>query len=255
MDVWTKISVIEEVKMERPILIQGLPGLGFVGKIAVDYLVDTLKPPRSAELYSTYLVLPDGNTGIQVNSDGTYFLPKFEFYAYTATQPHIIFLTGNTQPVLWGQYEVMDAILEFAQKHGASKVIALGGFQTPIEKDIGQVYAVYNDTKIKDELSNFGVNVTKSGAITGACGMILGLAHQRKLPSIGLLGATKGEYPDLAAARGVVKVLMQMFGLKVDLAKMDLEIEDMKTKMENLRNIQVEAYKRAKEMEKRPFYV
>jgi len=248
--------MLVEPKLERPVLIQGLPGLGYVGKIAVNYLVDELKPLRFAELYSTYLILADGSTGIQIKEDGTYFLPKLEFYAYNQDKPNIIFLTGDTQPSTTGQYEVAANVLDLAQKYGCGRIIAVGGFQTPVEREVGQVYAVSNRPDLWDEFEEMGVNMTRSGAITGACGVILGLADQRKLDSVGLLGATRGEYPDMHAAKGTVQVLSRMLGLKVDLKKMDKEIEEMRSKLESLRRIQAEAYRQVKkEMEKRPFYV
>ncbi|MEM2539346.1 MAG: PAC2 family protein, partial [Candidatus Bathyarchaeia archaeon] len=50
----TVIIEKEEVELKNPILIEGLPGLGMVGKIAVKYLIKQLKARKFAELYSPH---------------------------------------------------------------------------------------------------------------------------------------------------------------------------------------------------------
>ncbi|WP_309491880.1 PAC2 family protein [Candidatus Hecatella orcuttiae] len=256
MPAWTRIYLVEDLKLKSPILVQGLPGLGLVGKLAVNYLIDELKPKLFAELYSSYLNLPDGSTGIQIKEDGTYYMPKIELYVHRHPKHDIILITGDSQPTLHGQYEVVDHILELAQKQGCERVIALGGFQTPVEKEIGKVYGVFNDAKLGEDLKNLGVQITRSGAITGACGVILGLSDRRSIPSIALLGATRGDYPDMQAARGVLNVLLKILDISISFERMDKEIEDIKVKLEELRRIQAETYPQLKkELGKRPFYV
>ncbi len=256
MPAWTEIYVLDEPDLKNPILVQGLPGLGFVGKITVDYLIEELKLRNFAELYSTYLTMPDGSLGIQVNTDGTYLLPKFEFYAYTQSKPHLILLTGNVQPIPLGQHDVVDSVLDFVQKYGCKRIIAVGGFQTHIEQMLGQVYGVFSSRKTSEEICGLGVTATKGGSITGACGVILGLGQRRKLDCVGLLGATRGEYPDMTAAKGVIQILSRLTGISVDLSRLDREIEKMKTKLETLSKLQSSGLERVLRDEKKSsFYV
>ena len=142
----TWIVELSKQSLENPIFIQGLPGLGFVGKISVDFLIEQLKPIKFAELYSTHLALPDGFLGIKVELNGMYSLPKYEFYAYRGN-PNIIFLTGDIQPSLKGQYEVAEHVLTYIEKLGCKLIIALGGHSLRgRNQDI--VYAVASDQKL-----------------------------------------------------------------------------------------------------------
>src|SRR5881397_2601915 len=118
----TRIHELAQVELKEPVLIQGLPGLGYVGKVAVDYFIEKLKPVKMAELYSSYLLFPDGNLGINISEDGTYSLPRYEFYGYGEKNPHAIFLTGDAQPSVTGQYEVASMVLDFVQSLGAKIV-------------------------------------------------------------------------------------------------------------------------------------
>ena len=154
----TKINELAKVNLREPILVQGLPGLGYVGKVSVDYFVEKLKPTKIAELYSSYLLFPDGNLGINISEDGTYSLPKYEFYAYNAKEPHAIFLTGDAQPSVTGQYEVASMVLDYAQQFGSKMVFTMGGYGTRSGNEAGAVYAVVGDSLLGERLKKLGAN-------------------------------------------------------------------------------------------------
>jgi len=46
---------LEKIKYKNPIMIEGLPGIGNVGKIAVDFIIEILKPIKVFELISDKL--------------------------------------------------------------------------------------------------------------------------------------------------------------------------------------------------------
>lgn len=236
----TKIHELTKTTLKEPILVQGLPGLGYVGKVAVDYFIEKLKPKRTAELYSSYLLFPDGNLGINISEDGTYSLPKYEFYAYDEHEPNVIFLTGDAQPSVTGQYEVASIVLDYVQQSGGKKVFTMGGYGTRSSKDVGAVYAVVGDSDLGERLKKLGAKLAKGGAVTGAAGVILGIGRQRGMHCAGLLGATTGVYPDLEAARAVIQMLTSLTGMPVELKDLDREIEDIRKKMEKFRRPETE---------------
>ena len=73
----TKIVETERPKLKNPIFIEGLPGVGNVGRIAAGYLVEELKAKKFAELFSSHFmpfVLLHENSAVHVL--------KNEFYYY-----------------------------------------------------------------------------------------------------------------------------------------------------------------------------
>lgn len=217
-------------------MIQGLPGLGFVGKIAVDYLIEQLNPTKLAELYSPHLTLPDGDVGIKVEMDGTFLLPKYELYAYTKKSPHLIFLTGDVQPRVWGQYEVAESILDFVAKFGCDTIISLGGYSGQT-RDPNVVYAIASEQNMIDDLKKMDARIAQNGMVKGAFGVILGLGKERLMKCLGLLGATRGAYPDMRAARSLVRLVANMYELPISLEGLDKEIGEMETRMKSLRDM------------------
>ncbi len=243
----TRIHELSKAELKEPVLIQGLPGLGYVGKVAVDYFIEKLKPKKFAELYSSYLLFPDGNLGINISEDGTYSLPKYEFYSFGEKEPNAIFLTGDAQPSVTGQYEVASIVLDFAQRFNSRMVLTMGGYGTRSGNDVGAVYAVVGDSVVGERLKKMGAKLAKGGAVTGAAGVILGIGRQRGLQCAGLLGATTGVYPDLEAARAVIQMLTGLVGMPVELKDLDTEIEDMRKKMEKFRRTELEEVKEGEE--------
>lgn len=231
----TWIVELSKQSLENPIFIQGLPGLGFVGKISVDFLIEQLKPIKFAELYSTHLALPDGFLGIKVELNGMYSLPKYEFYAYRGN-PNIIFLTGDIQPSLQGQYEVAEHVLTYIEKLGCKLIIALGGHSLRgRNQDI--VYAVASDQKLIQMTVKNKIQKAQGGSVKGAFGVILGLGKRRNMECLGLLGTTRGTYPDLRASRNVVQILSGMYNLRLNLDDMDEKVKEMEKKLKRLRKI------------------
>lgn len=227
---WIKIIEHVRPKLKDPILIQGLPGLGLVGKLAVDYIIEELKPTKIAELYSDYLFLPDGRSGILVSFEGIGYLPRYEFYAYTNPEgPNdIILLAGDTQPVTWAQYTIAEKVLEYVKQYDVKMIITLGGILTRVAGK--QVFAVATDEKLLKQLEVYGVKPSRGGAVTGACGIMIGLAKLYGIDGISLMGSVGEIYPDPEASKAVLEVLIKAFKIPLSLERLDKIIKDMKTK-------------------------
>ena len=66
-------------KLNKPLLIEGLPGIGNVGKLAVEHLIDSIKAVKFAEIHSK-----DFPPQVFINTDGTIKLVNNEFFYWKA---------------------------------------------------------------------------------------------------------------------------------------------------------------------------
>jgi len=80
-------------ELNEPVLVEGLPGFGNVGKIAARLLIDFAQAKLFTELYSPSL--PDY---VVVDKDGICHAPRYEFYASSTGKTQFIILTGDAQP-------------------------------------------------------------------------------------------------------------------------------------------------------------
>jgi hypothetical protein len=196
---------------ESPIFVQGLPGFGNVGKIAAYLLIKFCGAKSFAELYS-----PSFPDYVSVNSDGICRLPRYEFYAAPMEKNDFIIMTGDTQPSfddVVAHYELCDGILDFVEKYGCSFIITIGG--VPISEDKAQVYVAATSPRLATEFMEKGAVIYSKGRIMGATGLMLGLAKERGINGICLLGATTGFRADRGAGFSVFKFLMKALGNEV----------------------------------------
>ncbi len=197
--------------LENPIFVQGLPGFGNVGKIAAYLLVKFCGAKSFAELYS-----PSFPDYVSVNSSGICRLPRYEFYAAPMEKNDFIIMTGDTQPSfddVVAHYEVCSEILDLVEKYGCNFVVTMGG--VPISEDKAQVYVAATSPRLAAEFMEKGAVIYSKGRIMGANGLMLGLAKERGINGICLLGATTGFRADRGAGFSVFKFLMKALGNEV----------------------------------------
>jgi hypothetical protein len=202
---------ISEQALEKPIFVLGLPGFGNVGKIAVHLLTKFCGAKPFAELYS-----PSFPDYVSVNSKGICHIPRYEFYAASMEKNDFLIMTGDTQPSfddVVAHYMLCSDILDFVEKKGCSFIITMGG--APITEEKAQVYVAATSLRLALEFMEKGATIYSKGRIVGATGLILGLAKQRNMDGICLLGATTGLKADRGAGFSVFKFLMKALGNEV----------------------------------------
>lgn len=197
--------------LEKPIFVQGLPGFGNVGKIAAYLLIKFCGAKPFAELYS-----PSFPDYLSVNSKGICRLPRYEFYAASMEKNDFVIMTGDTQPSfddVVAHYELCSEILDFVEKNDCNFIITIGG--VPMSEDKAQVYVAATSPRLAAEFMEKGAVIYSKGRILGATGLMLGLAKERGLEGLCLLGTTSGFSADRGAGFSVFKFLMKALGNEV----------------------------------------
>jgi len=196
--------------LENPVLVEGLPGFGNVGKLAARLLIEFTRAEVFAELYSPSL--PDY---VFVERDGICLPPRFEFSTATFGKTQFLILTGDAQPSredVVAHYMLCDEILGFAEQFGCRFLATMGGLPTP--RPAGEVYVAATSAELAVEAMGKGAVLYGAGRIVGAAGLMLGLAKERGWNGVCLLGATTGLKADKGAAFNVFKFLMRLFGVE-----------------------------------------
>jgi uncharacterized protein (TIGR00162 family) len=252
----TYIKEFSEFQPNNPVLIEGLPGLGLVGKIALRYLIKQLKAKKIAYLYSPhfpYFVL--------VNKKGNVRLLRGTFYYYQNPKGNdIILFTGDSQSqTIEGQYEIADCMLDFSAKYGVKTIATIGGYRIePKEKP--SVFIAATDPGILHKALDAGATLSATGSpIVGTAGLILGLSKFKKIDALCLLGETRGYLPDPQAAKSVLEVLKRTFNFDLDLKGLDDEISKAETMVTKLQQIEatraLEAEENRKQDDKKTTYI
>jgi uncharacterized protein (TIGR00162 family) len=213
-------TIIEKVisipKAKDPVLVCGLPGSGYVGKLAADHLVDTFKLKKVAE-YTSDTFPPQVN----VKEDGTVEPLKGELYFAPAKRRGVFVFTADAQPsTSEGEYELSDAVVKFAKKCGVKRVYTLAAYITGSFSPTPKVYGSATSKGMLDELSGSGATLMKDGGISGMNGLLIGLAALRGLEGACLLGETSGYVVDAGASQMVLDVLSKTVGIPIDTSEL-----------------------------------
>ena len=219
-------------KLNKPVLIEGLPGIGNVGKVAVDFLIDELKAKKLFEI--TSYTFPHS---VFVNEDNLIELPIVEVFYKQGTKRDLLLIGGDVQPIdEISSYEFSEKILDLAQKFNVKEVITLGGIGLGDIPKKPKVYCTGNSKKIiedykSDMVSNKLYGIV--GPIVGVSGLLLGLASRRNINAISFLAETYGHpmYLGIKGAKELLKVLNKELSLKIDVEKLDREIKDIEGEM------------------------
>jgi uncharacterized protein (TIGR00162 family) len=216
------IQIEEKPALNNPILIEGLPGIGFVANIVALHLIHELKAKRFAKIFSASfqdlaVTTEDGGTRSPIN--------ELYYYKGVGNSRDLIIWYGNTQALTtFGQYELCGRILDIAEELGCRYLITLGGFKQEEAKEVPEVYCAASDLETLKEVLSLGAKVMV-GNIFGIAGLLIGLGSLRGFNGFSLLVETLGTYPDANAARYALSSLNKFLNLDVDMSRLDLAAE------------------------------
>jgi uncharacterized protein (TIGR00162 family) len=245
MDYVTVKYVAKKPKLKTPMLIEGLPGIGNVGKLAVEHLIDHIKAVKFAELYSK-----DFPPQVFINTDGTIELVNNEFYYWKAkkkNQRDLVLLTGDYQGLSsHGQYELVETILDIAEDLGVKEMFTLGGYGLGHEIQDPKVLCATTNRHLVKIMKKHGAIFKKNepgGGIVGASGLLLGLGKLRGFEGTCLMGETPGYLVDPKSAKAVLKILTKITKIDVNLSELEKkakEIESIARQLKEMESISKE---------------
>src|SRR3989338_9727895 len=125
MSTWKIEQIGKKPLLKKPIFIEGLPGIGNVGKVAIDFLIDELKAKKIYEITSH--TFPHS---VFVNEDNLVELQRIEvFYKkFNDKRNDLILLSGDVQPIdEVSSYDFSEKILDLVEQFKGKEVITLGG--------------------------------------------------------------------------------------------------------------------------------
>ena len=242
------IEVYEKPKLNDPVLIEGLPGIGFVANIATLHLISELKAKRFAEIVSASfqdLAVTTETGGARSPINELYYCKRED------GGRDLIIWHGNTQALTtFGQYELVGKVLDLAQELGCRFVISIGGYKKDEVQKVPAIYSAATDQKTMKEALDLGTKVMV-GHIFGVAGLLIGLGRLRNLKGFSLLVDTLGMYPDANAARHALTTLGKYLDLNVDLSKLDVTADQTRKALESfglIKNIAEEKKKEEQQM-------
>jgi uncharacterized protein (TIGR00162 family) len=225
-----QIEYLSKPKLKDPILIEGLPGIGNVGKIAMDFLIENVNAKKIIEIYSSYYP-----HSVFINEKNLIDIPVISIYHININKQDFLLMAGDVQPIDEPScYEFCEAAMDIFKEFKGKKVITLGGIglqKIPKKPKVfitgtNKVY-IKSFRHVNDKI--YGV----VGPIIGVTGVLIGVAQRRKVPAVSLLSQTFAHpaYLGIKGAKEILHVLNDKYQMKIDLGKLSEEIDEIEKEL------------------------
>jgi len=243
-------KIVEKGEIPKnPIVINGLPGVGLVGVIAVSHLISKLKMEEVAFFESD--MLP----------------PVVVLHKGLPCSPMRIFRHGDLLAVISeiavpavAVHQLAKAIVDWASSIKARLILSIGGIPVPNRQDIEKpaVFATASDEKTLKDLRDRKIKIMEEGYMVGPYALILKYSAMAGIPSISLMAESFPNYPDPEAAATLILELNRLLGLDVDVSELIARGEEIRLKARDMmRRTQLELskMKASQEYDVPPIYV
>lgn len=240
----TIVKILGKVELNDPIMIEGLPGVGHVGKLVAEHMVEELDVEKVVEIYS-----PHFPPQVFVNDDFTVHLVKNEIYACKSEdkQDMLIVVGDHQSATNEGHYEISTIILDIAEEYGVTRIYTLGGYVTGQLDEKRTVLGAVNNIDLIEEMEEHGVVFKQNepaGGIVGVSGLLLGMGGLRNMDAVCLMGTTSGYLVDPKSAQAVLAVISSILDLEIDAQALENRAKDMEriiAKIVEMEQMQVQA--------------
>lgn len=208
-------------KPNNPIIIEGFPGLGFVGTIAVEFLIEHLNAELIGKIESQKLM-----PMVAIHKEKI-VEPLGIFY----DKSHNIVLVHALGNITGLEWELAEKLAELSQMLKAKEIISLEGVSSPTMGLNKELQSYVYSTKSNKKLEKLGIESLKEGVVVGVSGALL---LKDKLPLTCIFSETKTGMPDSRAAANVIKIIDQYLGLKVDYKPLVKKADEFESKLKGL---------------------
>lgn len=218
---------VNDIGLEQPTLIEGLPGIGLVGKITADHLVETFDMTHYAS------VRCEGIPQVtRYQAESTDIRAPVRLHADTE---HDLLVLQSDIPISPSSApEFATCITNWLDEHEATPLF-LSGLPAEKNEEAPGLYGVATGTG-KTLLDEVGIAPpSQDGLISGPTGVLLQHAQENNIDSVGLIVESNPQLPDPEAARSIIKQGIEpVAGIEVNTDNLIEQAEEIQSAREQL---------------------
>jgi uncharacterized protein len=236
------LQFISEPKMENPVMFASWPGIGNIGLVATDTLRVQLTAEKFGEIEPWDFFFPKRIT-IRNSIMETMEFPASNFYYKKIGQQDLITFIGEEQPTDGNRpfaegrkaYQLANLVVDTAVKFGCRRLYTSGAAVSLSHHALKpRVWIATSSRALNREMISYSNTVLmgksegrgEGGAITGLNGLILGVAKQRGLEAVCMMGEipdylSTAPLPYPKASRSVVELMGKILNYQFDFGPLD----------------------------------
>jgi hypothetical protein len=218
------IEIYKEPELNSPYLVAAWPGMGGVAITAARHLVASLGAEQFGGI-KPYEFFDPNVAPVRNNIIEEPEFPQNRFFFWKNKEgDDLIIFIGEAQPSMKG-YKLAHLILDVAQKYKVKRVHTFAAAPNHIyHTKKPKVLAVATNPKLIPGLKRYNVALMPAGSISGMNGLLLGVAKERNIDGICLLGEIPiytTQIPNPRSSQAVLMILSEMLGIEIEMAELD----------------------------------
>ena len=225
-------------RLKTPNMLAAWPGVGNVALIVASYLQRKLAFKELGEIEPSSFFDPVGVVvKDNVVEEPKFAQSKFYYWKNKGEGNDLIIFNGEDQPAARG-YELANCVLDVAERFKVSTVFTCAAAMTRIHHtESPGVLGAATSPSAAEIFKKYGLINASNLQIAGLHGLLLGVAKEREIEGICLLGevpvyATRVQNP--MAALAVLEVLTAMLGVDIDLDELAQLAVEAKQRMKQV---------------------
>lgn len=229
-----KVQFFQKQSLKGYTLIEGFPGAGLVGPMAISYIIEKLKMQFVGFIESKEfppLIAIHGN------------LPMPPVRIYVDEKRKIVTVLSEFAVPMNSTYELTETVYGLVKDGGIAKIVSIGGMPSQQQNiDSKVVFAITSNDSLRKDAVKAGLKPVGEGVATGVSALMLMSAVMENIPDVNILVPVNPNILDPRYAELAIVSLNKLINLGVDVAELDKEAIEVEKKINDI-------LKRNKEMQ------
>lgn len=219
-----RIIITKKISLKEPTVLEGFSGIGFVGPLAAQYIVEQLNMEQVGYIESDMLPpMAILSKGVVMHPLRVFASKKYNLVVFESEFPLPKKLIS----------EIAKEIVDWSKKNKIKILICLEGIGVPQVPTKQKVYAIATNKNLQKNLEK-DIKLLKSGLMIGVSAAILLECKSKKVPSICLMTESRPSFPDGRAAAALIDKLNKILNININPNKLIKESDEFEQKLKKL---------------------
>ncbi len=220
------IKMIKDEDISGYTLVEGFPGLGLVGPMAISYMIDKLGME-----YIGYMESDKFPPIVSIHKSEA--MPPVRLYS--SKQHKIISIFAEFAISAPMVKEIGDVIYDFLHKNSVKRVICIGGLPAP-GADTDKTYVIASNQAELKLAKAAGLTPIIDGVSAGVSAILItdSITDDKQVPITNILVPVDQSIVDPRYAELAIKAIDSLLGLKIDVSELESEAKEVEQKVQEL---------------------
>jgi uncharacterized protein len=221
-----EIKLFKETNFKGYTFIEGFPGAGLVGPMAISYIIDKLNME-----YIGYM-------------QGSNFPPLVSIHKNQPVPPIRVYYSNKEKIVtIFAEFaitmdlvsELSTVVYDFIQKNGITTIFSIGGIPSQMAED-NTPFVIASNSATTKNAQDAGLKPVEEGVATGVSALILVKSSMDKINDTNIMVPVQQNIIDPMYAEIAIQSLNKLMHLNIDVTELDKEAKTVEAKIRELIN-------------------